>query len=207
MKTIIEIDKWNRKEHYLFFSKFEEPFFGVTVKVDCTKAYLKAKEEQVSFFLYYTYRALKAANKIENFRYRIVDDSIYKFDTVNASPVISRSDGTFGFAYLDYFQDEKVFYERAKQNIENVKNTNELIPAISGENIIHISVLPWIDFTSMSHARCYSYKDSCPKMTFGKITENDGVKTMPLSIHVNHALMDGYHVGEFVELFQSFLNE
>jgi chloramphenicol O-acetyltransferase type A len=29
MKTIIEIDKWNRKEHYLFFSKFEEPFFGV----------------------------------------------------------------------------------------------------------------------------------------------------------------------------------
>jgi chloramphenicol O-acetyltransferase type A len=51
----------------------------------------------------------------------------------------------------------------------------------------------------MSHARCYSYKDSCPKITFGKITENDGVKTMPLSIHVNHALMDGYHVGEFVE--------
>ena len=38
MKKLIDIDNWKRKEHFLFFSKFEEPFFGVTVKVDCTTA-------------------------------------------------------------------------------------------------------------------------------------------------------------------------
>lgn len=207
MKKLIDLDNWNRKEHFLFFSKFEEPFFGVTVKVDCTTAYKKAKERGISFFLYYLYRALKAANEVENFRYRIIENKPYDFETVNASPTINRPDGTFGFAYMDYFEDEKQFYKKALQEIENVKSTNSLLPAVSSENVIHFSAIPWLDFTSISHARSFSHPDSCPKISFGKMTENNGEKEMPVSIHGNHALMDGYHVGLFVEKFQNLLNE
>ncbi len=207
MKKLIELDNWNRKEHFLFFSKFEEPFFGVTVKVNCTTAYHKAKEKGVSFFLYYLYRALKAANEVENFRYRIIENKVYDFATINASPTINRPDGTFGFAYMDYFEDEKQFYEKALQEIENVKNTNSLLPAVSGENVIHFSAILWIDFTSISHARSFSHPDSCPKISFGKMTDNNGVKEMPVSIHGHHALMDGYHVGLFIDKFQDLLNE
>lgn len=202
MKKLIDLDNWNRKEHFLFFSKFEEPFFGVTVKVDCSTAYQKAKEKGVSFFLYYLYRALKTANKIENFRYRIIENQPYDFATVNASPTINRPDGTFGFAYMDYFEDEKQFYEKALQEIENVKNTNSLLPAVSGENVIHFSAIPWLDFTSISHARSFSHPDSCPKISFGKMTENNAVKEIPVSIHGHHALMDGYHAGLFIDKFQ-----
>lgn len=207
MKKLIELDNWNRKEHFLFFSKFEEPFFGVTVKADCTTAYKKAKEKGVSFFLYYLYRALKAANEVENFRYRIIEDKVYDFATVNASPTINRPNGTFGFAYMNYFEDEKSFYEKALQEIENVKGTNSLLPAVSGENVIHFSAIPWLDFTSISHARSFLHPDSCPKISFGKMTENHGMKEIPVSIHAHHALMDGYHVSLFVEKFQNFLNK
>lgn len=206
MKKLIDIENWNRKEHFLFFSKFEEPFFGVTVKVDCTKAYLKAKQEQVSFFLYYLYRSLKAANEVENFRYRIIENRPYNFDTINASPTINRPDGTFGFAYMDYEQDESKFYEKALREIENVKNTSSLLPAVSGENVIHFSAIPWLEFTSISHARSFSHFDSCPKISFGKVTEKNGIKTMPVSVHGHHALMDGYHVGLFIDKFQELLN-
>ncbi len=207
MKKLIDLDNWNRKEHFLFFSKFEEPFFGVTVKVDCTIAYQKAKEKGISFFLYYLYRALKAANEIENFRYRIIENQPYDFATINASPTINRPNGTFGFAYMDYFEDERQFYETALQEIENVRNSKSLLPAVSGENVIHFSAVPWLDFTSISHARSFSHPDSCPKISFGKMTENNRVKEIPVSIHVHHALMDGYHVGLFVEQFQNLLNE
>lgn len=207
MKKLIDIDNWNRREHFQFFSKFEEPFFGVTIKVDCTTAYKKAKEKGVSFFLYYLYRALKAANEVENFRYRIIENKVYDFSSVNASPTINRPDGTFGFAYMDYFENEKQFHEKALQQIENVKNTNNLLPAVSGENVIHFSAIPWLDFTSISHARSFSHPDSCPKISFGKMTDINGVKEMPISIHGHHALMDGYHVGLFVEKFQSLLND
>lgn len=207
MKTELDINSWNRKNHFSFFSQFEEPFFGVTVRIDCTRAYEKAKATGQSFFLYYLYRILKAANAIEPFRYRIHDKKIFVYDVLHASPTINRPDGTFGFAYINYTEDEALFYTQAKQTIDEVRQSTGLFPAISGENVIHFSAVPWLDFTSISHARSFSFPDSCPKISVGKVTEQNGIRTMPVSIHVHHALMDGYHVGLFVERLQELLNE
>ena len=93
------------------------------------------------------------------------------------------------------------------EEIEKVQNTNSLLPAVSGENVIHFSAIPWIDFTSISHARSFSHLDSCPKISFGKMTETNGKKSMPISIHGHHALMDGFHVGQFIDEFQKLMNE
>lgn len=207
MKKLVEIDTWNRKEHYRFFSQFEEPFFGVTVTLNCTTAYQAAKQKNSSFFLYYLFRALKSANELENFRYRIIGKDVYVFDQVHASPTINRPDGTFGFAYLDYEKEEHAFYKKGAQEIARVQQSTELLPAVSGENVIHFSAIPWLDFTALSHARSYSFPDSCPKISFGKVTEAHGVKSMPVSIHAHHGLLDGYHVGLFVDRFQELLNE
>lgn len=206
MKQQIDIETWARKDHFKFFNTFDEPFFGVTVNVDCTVAYTKAKEQAVSFFLYYLHKALAAANAVEAFRYRIDGDNVYLYDTVHASPTINRPDGTFGFSYVDYHPDFTAFIAEAQKEIDRVQNSTGLVPAISGENVIHFSAIPWVDFTSLSHARSFSFRDSMPKISFGKITEKDGVKTMPVSIHVHHGLMDGYHVGQFVDKFQELLN-
>ena len=78
--------------------------------------------------------------------------------------------------------------------------------AILKLNLIRYSVLPWFDFTSISHARDFSLADSAPRITFGKITEADGRCTMPVSIHAHHALADGLHVAQFVEKFQQSLD-
>ena len=207
MHTVVNIDNWNRKEHYLFFSKFEEPYFGVTIHVDCTKAYRNAKTNNTSFFLCYLYRALQAANEIENFRYRIVGDEVHLFDVVNASPTISRPNGTFGFAYFDYCQNEQEFYQKALEEIEKVRQATTLMPARSGESVVLFSAVPWLNFTGISHARRFSFPESSPMISFGKLTEHNGVRTMPVSIHGHHGLMDGYHVGLFADRFQELLNE
>lgn len=207
MKQLITLDDWKRKDHFQFFSKFEEPFFGVTINIDCTLAYQQAKEKGNSFFLYYLYRALKAANAIENFRYRIIDKEVYLFDQINASATINRPDETFGFSYMDYDKNEELFYQNAKEEIVRVQQSKGLIPAGSGENVIHFSAVPWLDFTSLSHARSFTFPDSCPKISFGKITENNGKKLMSVSIHAHHGLMDGFHIGLFAENFQKLMNE
>lgn len=207
MKTLIDIEQWNRKEHFLFFSQFEEPFFGVTVNIDCTQAYKIAKQKGNLFFLYYLFRALKTANEIENFRYRIIDKQVCLFDSVKASPTVNRPNGTFGFAYMDYCQNENDFYTGALKEIDRVQQSNDLMPAVSGENVIHFSAIPWIDFTALSHARSFSFPDSSPKISFGKVTEHNERKIIPVSIHAHHGLMDGYHVGLFVEKFQKLMNE
>lgn len=207
MKKELDIDRWERKDHYNFFKNFEEPFFGVTVDIDCTSAYKHCKENGFSFFLYYLHKSLLAANEIEPFKYRIIDEKVMVFDIVNASATINRPNGTFGFSYMDYLEEFLAFEESAKKEIDRIQNSSGLVPAVSGENVIHYSSIPWIKFTSIAHARSFSFKDSCPKISFGKMTDNNGKKEMPVSIHVHHALMDGFHVGKYIEKFQILMNE
>jgi chloramphenicol O-acetyltransferase type A len=207
MKQKLNLETWNRKEHFLFFKQMEEPFFGVTIIVDCTKAYDKAKEMGVSFFTYYLHKTLVAVNSIEPFRYRIIDNEVYIFDRIDVSSTILREDKTFGFSQIEYSKDLNQFAENTKNEITRIQSTTGLFTREYSENLIHFSALPWINFTSFSHARSFTWPDSCPKISFGKMMEENGKKTMSMSIHVHHGLMDGYHVGEFVELFQKLITD
>lgn len=206
MKKQIEIENWVRKDHFKFFSQFEEPFFGITVSVDCTRAYYYCKSNSHSFFLYYLYQSLRAVNEIENFRYRIINGEVYEYEEINASPTINRADGTFGFSYIPWKPDFETFIVSANLEIEKVRAEKGLIPALSGENVIHYSSIPWLKFTSITHARAFSYPDSIPKITFGKASVDNGKMEMPVSISGHHGLMDGYHVALYVEKFQKYLD-
>ena len=62
MKQIIDIQKWKRKEHFEFFSAFDDPYFGIVSEIDCTRAYDKNDWAEESFFLYYLHKATMAAN-------------------------------------------------------------------------------------------------------------------------------------------------
>jgi chloramphenicol O-acetyltransferase type A len=206
MKQKLNLDIWNRKEHFLFFKQMEEPFFGITTTIDCTNAYDKAKELNISFFTYYLHKTLVAVNAIENFRYRIIEDEIYIFDTIDASATILREDKTFGFSLIEYSNNINDFAEITKKEVARIQTTTGLFTREFQENLIHFSALPWLNFTSFSHARSFTFPDSCPKISFGKMMNENGKKTMSMSVHVHHGLMDGYHVGQFVNYFQELMN-
>ena len=206
-KKRLDLEKWKRKAHFNFFKKFDEPFFGVTVEVDCTKAYQKAKDLKHSFFLYYLHKSLTAVNQTESFRYRIENDEVFVYDSVQASSTINRPDNTFGFSYIPYHKKFEDFVIEANKEIERVRSNNDLMPATSSENVIHYSSLPWLRFSALSHARHFTHKDSVPKISFGKVVLEGGKRKMPYSVHVHHALADGYDVGLHVDCFQSLLNE
>lgn len=206
MKQKINIDTWIRKEHFNFFKTFEEPFYGVVVNIDCTIAHNFAKENGLSFFWYYLHKSLTAVNALENFKYRIYGDEVVLYDQINAGPTIGRSNGTFGFSYVYYHPSFQEFMAGAKKEIERVQHTTTLFAPNLDDDIVHYSALPWIDFTSISHARSFTFPDSSPKMSFGKMTEDNGKKSMPVSVHVHHALADGLHVGQYIDLFQELMN-
>jgi chloramphenicol O-acetyltransferase type A len=208
MKTLLDLENWPRKEHFHFFRQFEEPFFGATVEIDCTKAYETAKASDTSFFIYYLHKTLVAVNTIECFRYRISGDQIYINDRIDGSATIGRKDGTFGFSLIEYNADFKIFEQTAQTEIERIQSTTGIFTrAFEEDNVIHFSAIPWLNFTSLSHARSYTFPDSCPKISFGKMTTSaTGKKTMSMSVHVHHGLMDGLHLGQFVDCFQELMN-
>ncbi|WP_340198871.1 CatA-like O-acetyltransferase [Ascidiimonas sp. W6] len=208
MSQLFDIESWDRKEHFHFFKNFEEPFFGVTFDVDVTYLYNYVKGSNISFYIAYLYAALKTANEIKEFRLRIRgNDIVVLHHSIGASPTVYRPNGTFGFAHIDYHTDFFEFSSQMTQEIKRVEADNRLISVENDDNTIHFSVLPWIKFTAISHARSFSLRESIPKISFGKIYEQNMQKLMPVSVHVNHAIMDGYHVGLFAEKFQEQLNQ
>lgn len=203
----LDIKNWSRKEHFNFFKTFDEPFFGVTFNVEVTALYSYCKNNNLSFFISYLYAALKAANSVENFKYRIKDDNeVRVYDVINGSPTINRPDGTFGFSYINYSDDFLTFYNNAEEEINRVRSEKTLVPSSDDDNTIHFSALPWVQFTALTHARKYGYVDSVPKISFGKVFTQDNKLFMPTSVHANHAVVDGYHVGLFSNRFQENIN-
>lgn len=207
MKHEINLTTWKRREHFEVFKDFDEPLFGITVKVECSTAYKKAKESGYLFSLYYLYLSMKAANEIEEFRYRIEGNKVYCYDSVGAGPTIFREDETYGCGYMPYNVNIAEFMKQASTEVERVKSERGLKFPYGGEDLIHYSTLPWADFTSVNHARRLDIARSIPKITFGKITRDGEKMWLPMDVHANHALMDGFHVGKFVDRFQELLNE
>lgn len=201
----INIDTWNRKQHYHHFAGLSNPFFAVTVPVEVTKAYRKCKTEGKSFFVRYLHDCMKAINEVENMRYRIREDRVFDVGTVHASATIMREDKTFGFSWIEYNSNFDVFYQNFLDEKFRIQTHHELYPPINGDNCIHCSAMPWFNFTSQKEP-VSGKVESIPELSFSKVITTEDKMNMNVAISVNHALVDGYHVGLFVNLFQQYLD-
>jgi chloramphenicol O-acetyltransferase type A len=208
MKHLIDLTQWPRREHFAFFSTFDEPFFGLTANVDCTQAYAEAKRQGVPFFLYYLYHSLQAAQEVEEFRYRIEGDQVVCYDRVHASATIGRPDHTFGFSFIELHDSLPDFVAAANREIEAVQQSTglRLSDSTARPDVLHCSAVPWVRFTALSHARSFRHADSCPKISYGQVYLEGATRLLPISVHIHHGLADGYHVGLFLEAFQRRLN-
>jgi chloramphenicol O-acetyltransferase type A len=197
----IDLETWPRTAVFQFFKEFTEPFHGVCLRLDCTQAFQFAKSADLSVFLSLVHCSLVAARQVENFRTRIVDGEPWEYERIDGGSAVGRPNGTIGFAHYPYHESIVEFVRQGSAEVNRVTNRSD-IERYPYPNIIRFSTLPWFDFTSISHARNFEFEDAAPRITFGKITESAGTRTLPVSIHVHHALADGSHVAEYVERLQ-----
>lgn len=204
MKHPIDLATWNRREHFAFFSQFEEPFHGLVANVDCTSALGEARRLGVSFFLYYLYHALQAVNAVENLRYRIEAGQPVCYERVHASATLGRPDHTFSFSFIEQHDDLGEFVRGAQAEVAAVQASTglRLGPATARPDVIHFSAIPWVRFTGLTHARSFAHPDSAPKISVGQTYREGAATLMPVAVNVHHGLADAYHVGLFLEEFQ-----
>ena len=209
MEKELDLNNWKRKEHYNFYSKYDEPFWGIVSEIDCTIAHEKSKKNNLSFFLYYLHKSIIAMNLIDEFRYRIRDEKVIVYDEIHSASTIGRDDETFGYSFIKYDRDFDKFTATANKEIGRIKNTSGLSLNENSErlDVIHYSSLPWFKFSGLTHARNFAYKDSIPKIVFGKYFVVNEKKIMNVSLNAHHGLADGLHAAKYFELFQKLMNE
>ena len=208
MMKKIDIENWNRREHFEFFSKMTSPYFGIVTEVDCSKAYAHCKENGYSFFAYYLFKSMKAVNSVEELKLRIVDQNVVLFDEIHAGTTIGRSDGTFGFAFVNFSKDFASFNLELQSEIAAVNNSTGL--RLNNDdikkNLIRHSTFPWHKFTALLHPTNFDKTESVPKITFGKFFVQNDQKLLPISIEAHHGLVDGLHLSMYLNEFQRELN-
>jgi len=205
MRRYIDIATWPRRDTFEFFRGFDKPYFNVGTSLDVTNLVAEIKKRPgFSLSLAYHYFALRVVNEIEPFRYRLRGDQVLVHDVIHGGTTLLLPDETFIMSYFDYQEEFEQFMNDAMKAIDEQRAAAAFDPRPE-DNRIHFSVLPWIAFTSFSHARNWGREDSVPKMAFGKINEVNGRRMMPFSVEVHHALMDGITVGRYLDRLQEML--
>lgn len=205
MQRELDIQNWNRKKLYEHYMTLADPFFAITAEVDVSYVYHLAKKSQTSFFARYLHACICAVNAVENLKYRIQNDKIIIYDRIAASATIARPDRTYGFSFIDYSEDFTTFHANLSREKQRILQSDDLYPPSNTLDCVYCSAIPWIHFTGHKETFTGSNKDSVPRLAFGKVIEKQGKIMMPIAIAVNHALVDGYHVGQFLEEFQKNL--
>lgn len=67
---------------------------------------------------------------------------------------------------------------------------------------INITCIPWITFSNFKDAINFNEKNSKPKICWGKYYLDDDRYLIDISLLVNHAFQDGYHMGLFFNNLQ-----
>ncbi|MEJ6476462.1 CatA-like O-acetyltransferase [Pseudoalteromonas piscicida] len=209
MKKKISLDNWPRQEHYSFFKDFEQPYFTVTVSLQMERVYEMSKRSAVPFSLSCLYALQLALNSYAPIRYRLESNEVVEYKEVEISSVFLREDDTFRFVRL---APEKEFSRFISVNLHGKAEqlngpliSEQFLSESTLPNCVHVSILPWLSFSSFGHARHSKDDFGIPKFVFGKYNKADG--TMPFCIEVHHALMDGLHVAEFVRVLQEKIDQ
>jgi len=209
MTKFLDLEKWNRREVFEFFLGFDKPYFNISTQLDVTQLLttLPERRPNSSVSLAYHYFALRAANEIEPFRYRLKDGQVIVYDVIHGGTTVLLPNEIFTLVYFEYDTSFEKFMAGAEAATKRAVAGDGAFRPNPRDDMIHFTTLPWVSFTSFSHARNWGREDSVPKIAFGKFVKVNERMLLPFSVEVHHALMDGLHVGRYVARLEEALRD
>jgi chloramphenicol O-acetyltransferase type A len=174
--------------------------------VDLTTFYPALKQWGYSITVGIVYVLSRAANAIPEFRYRIRAGGVVEHEIAHPSITLLTDHDLFSFCTMDYSEDFSAFAARAAEKMAYVKAHPTLKDESGQDNLLFMTAIPWVSFTSFSHPMHLHPADSVPRFAWGKFFEDGKRLKMPLDVQGHHALMDGMHMGRFYAEVQDYLD-
>ena len=217
-RKYIDMTKYPRLDHFRHFLTMQQPCVSITVQVDITDWLSRLRASGCPFFLSFQYAVVRAANRIPEFRQRIVDDKIVEYDYCNPSYIVSLPDDTYRYCNVNVNQPFAQYLEESRVK-QDAALHSEHLEEEEGDvlGLLFISCVPWFNYTeammpypggSFSNPSfCWGgYRtEKYLALEDGRVTEK--VKTsIPVTLFFNHALIDGIHAGRFFDNLGDELN-
>ena len=206
----LDLCRWPRREHFEHFLAYDQPFFSLCAPIPIGPTLDWCRQHQRSPALATWWACLKVIHALEPMRYRLrPGGQVWVHDRVWLSVTTPGPQQTFRFCTLEMAADLATFEADARQRISAAASAPlraQVEPLEERRDaVVYGSMLPWLDFTSVSHARRSDPLDSVPRLAFGRHTQREGQRWMSASLEVHHALMDGLHASQFFALMEDAL--
>jgi len=207
----MDMKTWPRSYTYKYFTETVSPLiYSVNVTLDVTKLRGILKKQKLKFFPAYLYLITKGMISQKEFLMARQDNILgyWNFRTP-LYPVFHEDDQTITFLWTEYDNDFKTFYKNYTSDIINHGKQHGVMMAKGKPpaNSYIIACTPWFSFNSLSMHLQNAKNYYVPMFEAGGFQEAHGTIKMPLSITVNHAVIDGYHIKVFLENLQSLLEQ
>jgi chloramphenicol O-acetyltransferase type A len=203
----IDMNNYKRKKHFDFFIKQDYPHMNLCANVEITRLVDFLKRNEFPFYFSLIYLSIRTANQIKEFRHRIREGKIIEHEVIHPSFSVMAEGDIFSFCTSRYSADFHSFLQNAQAEAEKVKVEPVIEDEPGRDDLVYITCIPWVSFTSISHPMHLHPVDSIPRIAWGKYFKDYGKLLLPFSVQVHHALMDGVHIGRFFKTFQELLDE
>jgi len=91
--------------------------------------------------------------------------------------------------------------------IAQVKEHPTLEDEPGRDDLLFMTALPWVSFTSFTHPMRLHPADSIPRFAWGKFFQEGQRLKIPLSVQGHHAVMDGIHMAKFYARVEDWLQD
>ena len=202
----LDMQTWPRRRHFQLFGGFNHPHFSLCVNMDVTAFYPFVKRHGHSLTVAMVYVITRAANAVPEFRQRIRGEQVVEHERVNPSFSLLVDEELFGFCAVEYAEAYAEFARRAALSMAQVKAQPDLTDDPEADDVLYMSPIPWVSFTSFNHPMQFHPADSVPRFAWGKSFSDQATLKMPLSVQGHHAVMDGLHMARYYAKVQDYLD-
>ena len=204
----IDQSTWPRQDHYKYYTEKLKVNYSMTARLDVTRLRAECDRLGVHFYAAFIWCTSNVVNRLP-FMKMMTDEKGNPgvWDVIHPNyTIFHKEDHTFSDCWSKYDDDFATFYKRIEADIEAAKKVRGIkAKARQPVNFYCISCVPWLDYTGYAASTASDHVPLFPIITFGKYTEDNGKLTLPLTLTIAHAAMDGWHTSEFFREMQKEL--
>lgn len=197
-----EVKDFKRQELFNMYNSRTNPFSIVTTKIDITNIYNLCKVKK-HYYASIAYFLTKAMNNVDEFKYRYINNKIYKCDIIKPSFTDILDDNTIGFYTCEMLDD----YDAFLAHFDEIK-TSFLKREYEGKEdheVVWLSCQPWFNFSGVIPP--YDKNITIPQLNWDRFTFENDRCYINLMIMVHHGFADGYHIGQLIESIENTIKD
>lgn len=209
--TLYDKNTWPRSSHFEYYTKgFVKSVNSITSRIDISHFLGETKKRNLRFFPAFaalTGQVIAAMPEMCTNVDENGNPGFFSYLHPNFT-IFHEDDKTFSDVWSQYDADFDTFYNNLLTDAETYKDKKGIkVKEGQPKNFFCISCVPWLSYQAYTPVNYGGMPNLFPIITFGKYTEENGKTTLPLTLTISHAVMDGYHLSQFFNCLQEALDK